>query len=388
MTQDATTYYVWIGGSCDYGHKERAGGAAIVIEHGGSIISRDVISDLNTTEFRMMLTLMVKVMNELPEGSDILFLTNAAYIQNFDKEPTSKSANPDLIAQCIESKQRHNSVSVKIVPYHKSPLLIETHDTSTDAMKKLRTEYNRQNKKDAKQKATLCIIAVVMMLFCGCSSNNKNNSTLDTEQTDSVTQEIIPALSETADVHTPSIFDELANSMVCVEVDTGSFYICKYEITQKLWKEVMGNNPSDMQGDDLPVEQVSWNDCQTFISKLNKKTGKSYRLPTEAEWEYACKGGKYSKGYKYSGSDDIDMVAWYDGNSENKSHPIGQKQPNELGLYDMSGNVWEWCQDMHEGTGMCRGGSWIHNAKNCDPSLPNETPQAFYINSLGLRLAQ
>ena len=94
MTQDTSTYYVWIGGSCDYGHKERAGGAAVVIEHNGNIISRDVISDLHTTEFRMMLTLMVKVMQEIPEGSDILFLTNAAYIQNFDKTPTAKSANP------------------------------------------------------------------------------------------------------------------------------------------------------------------------------------------------------------------------------------------------------------------------------------------------------
>ena len=146
MTQDSTTYYVWIGGSCDYGHKERAGGAAIIVEHDGGIISRDVIADLHTTEFRMMLTLMVKVMNELPDGSDILFLTNVAYIQNFDKEPTAKSANPDLIAQCIESKKRHNSVSVKIVQYHKSPLLIETHDTSTEAMKKLRTQYNKSKK--------------------------------------------------------------------------------------------------------------------------------------------------------------------------------------------------------------------------------------------------
>ena len=145
MTQDSTTYNVWIGGSCDYGHKERAGGAVVVIEHNGKII-KDVITDLHTTEFRMMLTLMVKVMNELPENSDILFLTNAAYIQNFDKEPTQKSANPDLIAQCIESKLRHNSVSVKIVQYHKTPLLIETHDTSTEAMKKLRTEYNKTKK--------------------------------------------------------------------------------------------------------------------------------------------------------------------------------------------------------------------------------------------------
>lgn len=146
MTHDAATYYVWIGGSCDYGHKERAGGAAIVIEHNGCIINRDFISDLHTTEFRMMLTLMVKVMQELETGSDILFLTNAAYIQNFDKAPTAKSANPDLITQCIEAKKRHNSVGVKIVQYHKSPLLIETHDMATEAMVKTRKEFHHDSK--------------------------------------------------------------------------------------------------------------------------------------------------------------------------------------------------------------------------------------------------
>ena len=117
-----------------------------MIEHGGSIISRDVISDLHTTEFRMMLTLMVKVMYELPDGSDLLFLTNAAYIQNFDKTPTAKSANPDLITQCIKAKMQHNSVSVKIVQYHKSPLLIETHDMATEAMAKTRKEYRHDIK--------------------------------------------------------------------------------------------------------------------------------------------------------------------------------------------------------------------------------------------------
>ena len=172
MTQDTSTYYVWIGGSCDYGHKERAGGAAVVIEHNGNIISRDVISDLHTTEFRMMLTLMVEVMQEIPEGSDIIFLTNAAYIQNFDKAPTAKSANrtsseskdasllaisaesrvrkaranPNLIIRCIEEKKRHNSVGVKIVQYHKSPLLIETHDMATEAMAKTRKEFHQKNK--------------------------------------------------------------------------------------------------------------------------------------------------------------------------------------------------------------------------------------------------
>lgn len=139
-------YDVWIGGSCDYGHKERAGGAAVIIEKDGGIVSRDVIADLHTTEFRMMLTLMTKVMKELPEQSDIIFLTNVAYIQNFDKEPNEKSANPDLIQQCIEAKKRHQSVSVKIVLYHKSPLLIETHDMASEAMAKTRKEYHHDRK--------------------------------------------------------------------------------------------------------------------------------------------------------------------------------------------------------------------------------------------------
>lgn len=254
-------------------------------------------------------------------------------------------------------------------------------------MKKLRTQYNRKNKNEGKLNVTLSIMVLVMMFINACSNNNTTHSTSDSEQKDSVAQEMPPASSKTNDAQPPSIFEELADNMVYVEGDSGNFYICKYEVTQKLWVAVMGETPSEMQGDDLPVEQVNWNDCQIFIGKLNKLTGKTYRLPTEAEWEYACKGGKYSKGYKYSGSNNLNEVAWYDENSEGKTHPVGQKLPNELGLYDMSGNVWEWCQDMKEGTGMCRGGSWIHNARNCAPSLPNETPQAFKINSLGLRLA-
>lgn len=138
MNQVSGTYHIWIGGSCDYGHAERAGAGAAVIELDGKVIGRKQIAGLHTTEFRMMLTLMIQLMNELPEGSDIVFLTNAAYIQNFDREPGSKSANPDLIVQCIEAKSRHSSVYVKIVPYHKSPLLIETHDTATEAMKLVR----------------------------------------------------------------------------------------------------------------------------------------------------------------------------------------------------------------------------------------------------------
>lgn len=138
MISSKGTYNIWIGGSCDYGHEERAGAAAAVIELDGNMISRKQIADLHTTEFRMMLTLMVQLMDEIPEGSAIVFLTNAAYIQNFDREPGPKSANPDLIRQCIESKKRHSSVSVKIVPYHKYTLLIETHGIATNKMKRIR----------------------------------------------------------------------------------------------------------------------------------------------------------------------------------------------------------------------------------------------------------
>lgn len=168
-------------------------------------------------------------------------------------------------------------------------------------------------------------------------------------------------------------------------VTVSTFYMSKYEITQKQWVEIMGSNPSNFRGDNLPVEQVSWEDVQDFIRKLNLKTGKQYRLPTEAEWEYAARGGTKSKGYKYSGSNTLSTVAWYDDNSGSTTHPVGSKMPNELGLYDMSGNVWEWCGDWYgdrygnygssaqtnpagPSSGsyrVLRGGSWFNIARNC-----------------------
>ena len=154
------------------------------------------------------------------------------------------------------------------------------------------------------------------------------------------------------------------------KVTVKDFYIGKYPVTQKQWFDIMGENPSYFKGcDNCPVERVSWDDTQVFIEKLNAKyPGSNYRLPTEAEWEWAAMGGNKSKGYRYAGSNDLGEVAWYKWNSGDKTHPVGEKKPNELGIYDMSGNVWEWCQDWiddNENEKVVRGCSWYDFDPDC-----------------------
>ena len=188
------------------------------------------------------------------------------------------------------------------------------------------------------------------------------------------------------------------------QVTLSPYYIEETEVTQSLWEAVMGSNPSNFEGAKRPVENVSWDDCQDFIRKLNQKTGHNFRLPTEAEWEYAARGGKKNQRYyKYSGSNNLSEVAWYKDNSGSKTHDVKTKQANELGLYDMSGNVWEWCQDWYGSyssssqtnpTGpssgsarVYRGGSWHDFAKSCRVSLRSGRTPDFRHYYLGLRLA-
>ena len=187
------------------------------------------------------------------------------------------------------------------------------------------------------------------------------------------------------------------------QVTLSDYYIGQTEVTQALWKVVMGSNPSCHKGDNLPVEQVSWDDCLVFIQKLNQLTGKQFRLSTEAEWEYAARGGRKSRGYKYAGGNNIGSVAWYCDNSGTGTHPVAAKQANELGIYDMSGNVWEWCSDRYgdyqsssqsdpQGPSsgsvrVGRGGCYYCFVWNCRVSNRfNGTPD-FRDGGLGLRLS-
>ena len=192
------------------------------------------------------------------------------------------------------------------------------------------------------------------------------------------------------------------------QVKLSSFYMGIYPVTQELWDLVMGSNPSYFKGAKRPVENVSWNDTQHFLTKLNERSGKIFRLPTEAEWEYAARGGHLSIGYTYSGSDKLKQVGWNGENSNNETHEVGQLLVNELGLYDMSGNVWEWCADWYEEDyyqrckdegvvenpvntvestlRVLRGGGFFYGSVFCRSAHRYWASPDFRVNSLGFRL--
>ena len=206
--------------------------------------------------------------------------------------------------------------------------------------------------------------------------------------------------------------DAYDNEKPVHQVTVSSFSIGQTEVTQALWYAVMGQKPTTGGyhwsstyglGDNRPAYYVSWDDCQEFIAKLNQLTGKQFRLPTEAEWEYAARGGNKSQGYEYAGSNTIGDVAWYTENSSSSTHDVATKQANELGIYDMSGNVWEWCSDWYgsyssyaqtnptgAGSGshrVYRGGSWNRSARSCRVSCRDYYAPSGRYGIIGLRLA-
>ena len=304
----------------------------------------------------------------------------------------------------------HGSRQMQVTAKNYLPLMIKFADYGVESVEKNRTY-------------------VLVLNQMGMSSNPADVST--TASTVSVSPVQVPAVPSNTisdDVITIPVKDGICIEMVKVEAGTfmmgatsemknpyddekpvhqvtltNDYYMGKYEVTQALWQVVMGKNPSYFKGDNLPVNYVRWKDCQRFISKLNSMTGRKFRLPTEAEWEYAARGGKKSRGYQYSGSSNISDVAWYDGNSGDKTHPVGTKQANELGIYDMTGNVLEWCQDWYGSyysssqtnpTGATsgsrhvnRGGSWHSNVRHSSSSCRYGVIYVDRDLDLGFRLA-
>lgn len=188
-------------------------------------------------------------------------------------------------------------------------------------------------------------------------------------------------------------------------VSVNDFCISRYEVTQSEWKEVMKKNPSVFQGNDLPVECVSWDDALLFIEKLNKRTGRHFRLPTQEEWEYAAKGGKYATDSRYSGGNNLNNVGWMSDNSHKSTHQVGLLKPNALGLYDMTGNVHEWCDGQYDSIfyaqdtlmnkeydlkniRIFKGGCWGNPAKYCRISNINYITRETRSFTIGFRLAE
>lgn len=180
------------------------------------------------------------------------------------------------------------------------------------------------------------------------------------------------------------------------------FYIGKYEVTQEEWLKIMGYNPSENKGVNLPVDNVSWIEVHEFINRLNKITGEEYYLPTETEWEYAARGGVNHSNYRYIGGDNLDEIAWYSGNSNDTSHPVGSKKPNSLGIYDMAGNIWEWCEDWENGYGIAdssdsfncdnikvrRGGSYSYFEWGCRAAFRGSANKGYKFKNTGFRLCK
>ena len=196
----------------------------------------------------------------------------------------------------------------------------------------------------------------------------------------------------------PGFPDEMPVHKVTI---TKPFYLGKYKVTQEQWQKVMGSNPSDFKGPKLPVEQVSWNDCQNFLAKLKKKvTGYEFRLPTEAQWEYACRAGSTGDYCFDDGETNVGEYGWHSNNSGGKTHPVGEKKPNAWGLYDMHGNVWEWCSDAYgpysseavidpkganSGNRVLRGGAWYINPRCLRSASRDNGMPDYRYNGIGLR---
>jgi len=350
-----------------------------------------------------------QIINEQPEPvHNVSEPLNALILKCIEKEKENRFRNCDELSDALKNPEKFlKNKTVKIKEQHQSGT-IKSNDISDNAGGKKRQTW-------VPWTIFLFLIAAGMASYFLFSKQFENY----TESADNLDIEMVAVKGGTFQMGSNDGADD---EKPVHTVTLSNYYIGKYEVTQKQWQAVMGNNPSYFKGDNLPVEQVSWYDVQAFLRKLNQITGKHYRLPTEAEWEYAARGGNKSRGYTYSGSDNLDQVAWYWKNSGNevlsgdwstdklkynncRIHPVGQKTPNELSIYDMSGNVFEWCSDWHNanyyshsletnpqvllsGTRRVnRGGSWGSKAVYCRVADRNKWKPVIRYYTSGFRLA-
>ena len=301
----------------------------------------------------------------------------------------------------------HGSRQMQVTAKNYLPLMIKFADYGVESVEKNRTYVLvlSQPGASSNQSAVTSAVSTSPIQTPTAPSNATSNDVLTIPVKDGVNIEMVKVEAGTFMMGATSEKEKPDNNEKPVHQVTLTYNYCmgKYEVTQALWQAVMGSNPSHFKGNNRPVEHVTWNDCQKFISKLNSMTGRKFRLPTEAEWEYAARGGKKSRGYQYSGSNNLSDVAWYIKNSANKTHPVGKKRANELGIYDMAGNVAEWCQDWFDSyysspqtnpaietsdaSHVYRGGSKSGDDWFCRSSYRASFTSDTRYDNLGLRLA-
>lgn len=383
-------------------------------------------SCISKSTHNAVLKAMTLIRADRPQTIDVfLGLLDSKTVYNSDDEATV-CEEAEKVRQAEEKRRLAEEQKLKEDEARRAAEKEARRKAEEEQKRKAEEQKRNTAKKSSSKNAWLWIVIGVIAVVgikIGVNSNGNSSDSVNSKQSggaiqsrnnvsysngvlnvDGVTYDMIMVkagtftMGATSEMKDPSSFEKPTHQVTL----TNDYYIGKTEVTQALWKAVMGNSPSYFNGDNLPVESVSWNDCQEFIFKLNSMSGQNFRLPTEAEWEFAARGGNNSNHYQYSGSNKLGDVAWYDGNSGNKTHTVETKQPNELGIYDMSGNVYEWCSDWfgnyssssltnptgpNSGSGRVnRGGSWVNDAGLCRSSFRSGSTPGYSSRNLGLRL--
>ena len=331
--------------------------------------------------------------DRLHDMDSFISLLEEGPVQRPSEQPATQPPSQPNMVQTIASGETAPAAGVQDEEQAEAQPKPQPKQSYTPVLEKIRKNWTGLG-------VALTVIVVIVAIVFMLNNNSQGGMTFEAN---GVSFTMIPVeggtftMGATSEMTEPYLWEKPTH-----QVTLSSYYIGETEVTQALWQAVMGSNPSEFKGDNLPVEMVSWHDCQTFISRLNSLTGKRFRLPTEAEWEFAARGGNQSSRTQYSGSSCIDDVAWYEGNSGGKTHPVKTKQPNELGLYDMTGNVDEWCQDWYDSyssdaqtdpTGassgdhrVCRGGSLRSFPWGCRSSYRGINAPGESYDCIGLRL--